>query len=234
MKSIKLEQYIAAQTAFSRRDILALIVNKKIVCNGHVVTDISMRIDPKHSHVMVDGSALIKPPEFYYFKFHKPKNMICTLSDPQNRRCLSQVIKTLKYPLFPVGRLDRDTTGLLLLTNDGSFCQSVIHPTNAIKKVYSVTVSSSLDNKTLSIIRTGFFLDDGPVQFESFVLTDHNQIQLTIIEGRNRIIRRAFEMLGFEVIHLKRISIGGISLGKLKMGDVRPLTPKERDLFKRS
>jgi 23S rRNA pseudouridine2605 synthase len=131
-----------------------------------------------------------------------------------------------------VGRLDRHTTGLLLLTNDGSFCQSIIHPTNAIIKAYSVTVSSTIDNKTLEHIRTGFFLDDGPVEFESFLLTDHNQIRLTIIEGRNRIIRRAFETLGFEVVHLKRIAIGGISLGKLKMGDVIPLTPKERQLIK--
>jgi 23S rRNA pseudouridine2605 synthase len=227
MASIKLEQYIAAQTSYSRRDIFALIKEEKIRCNGKLVTSITQEINPTNSHVVVDGTSLLTPPTFYYYKYYKSRNMICTLSDPKDRRCLQEVITKLKQPVFPVGRLDRQTTGLLLLTNDGHFSQKIIHPSQSIKKQYSVTLSKTLDRTTLIRIESGFFLEDGPVEFQELSLTDANQMKVTLLEGRNRLIRRAFEFLGYEVTHLKRLSIGPITLGKLKMGEIRPLTPTE-------
>ena len=227
MTSIKLEHYIAAQTTYSRRAVLDLINAKKVRCNGKLVTSIALEINPSHSHVIIDGQVLSQPPTFYYYKYYKPKNMICTLSDPKNRRCLQDVIKTIKIPLFPVGRLDRQTTGLLLLTNDGQFSHALTHPSHSIKKTYSVTLNHPLDQLTLSRLETGFFLEDGPVEFQSFSLTDTHQLQLTLLEGRNRIIRRSFEFLGYEVTHLKRLSIGQISLTKLKMGEFKVLSQKE-------
>ncbi len=227
MASIKLEHFISAQTSYSRRAILELIKLKKVRCNGKLVTSIALEINPSHSHVIIDGQVLSQPPTFYYYKYYKPKNMICTLSDPKGRRCLNDIIKKIKLPLFPVGRLDRQTTGLVLLTNDGQFSHSLIHPSQSIKKTYSVTLNAPLDQLTLSRLESGFFLEDGPVEFQSFLLTDAHQLQITLLEGRNRIIRRSFEFLNYEVTHLKRLSIGTISLGKLKMGDFKPLSQKE-------
>ena len=230
--TIKLEQYIAAQTPYSRRNILDLIKEKKVRCNGNLVTNIAHDIDPNNSHVVIDGTTLSTPPTFYYYKYYKPKNMICTLEDPKDRRCLKEVIKKLKKHIFPVGRLDRQSTGLLLLTNDGHFTQSIIHPSHDIKKQYSVTLNQCLDAVTIARLETGFFLDDGPVEFQGLIQEAPNQLKLTLTEGRNRIIRRSFEFLGYEVTHLKRLSIGPIKLGKLKMGEIRPLTPEERHTFK--
>lgn len=227
MKRIKLEQYIAAQTQYSRRAILALLNANKIKCNGKIITDITTEINPNNSHVIIDGQVLSSAPEFYYYKYYKPKNMICTLSDPKNRRCLADVINPLPAPVFPVGRLDRQTTGLLLLTNDGHFSQAIIHPSQSIKKNYSVTLKTPLDQHTVNRLTAGIILEDGPVEFQDIQITDSNQMRLSIEEGRNRIIRRTFECLGQEVTHLKRLSIGPISLGKLKMGEIMPLTRKE-------
>ncbi|RAP36124.1 hypothetical protein DID80_05680 [Candidatus Marinamargulisbacteria bacterium SCGC AAA071-K20] len=227
IKKIKLEQFIASQTKYSRREILALLTDNKIEVNGKIAESLVSEITIKKDTVTVSGEPVLFQIPFRYYKFYKPNNLLCTLEDPKGRPCVADYIKHLEPSLFPVGRLDRLTTGLLIITNDGSWANILTHPSYEVNKVYDVELDHSLSKNDIRRLQTGIFLEDGPIRFQQISLLSKDRLRVTLTEGRNRIIRRSFDFLGYKVVKLKRLSVGPIQLGKLQKGDIKPLSKGE-------
>lgn len=221
---MKLEQFIRAQTPFARREILSLLTDNQILVNGEVVENLTLEIDPQKDKVRVKGENLSGRVRFETFLFYKPKGIITTLKDPKGRRCIGDYVKKLTTYVFPVGRLDRATTGLLILTNNGEFAQDVSHPSNGWVKTYKVTLDKRLTQADGERLCDGILLEDGPARFDEMESLSPTSVRVKLHEGRNRIIRRMFELLGYEVTKLHRESIGGLSLQNMKTGDIKPVT----------
>lgn len=226
-KVMKLEQFISAQTSLSRREILDLLKEGKIEINGLRADSLIQEINLKSDKVTVEGAPLSGKVSFRYYKFYKPGNVLCTLEDPKGRPCVADFISHLEPSLFPVGRLDRHTTGLLIITNDGKWANVLTHPSYKVNKIYSVELDKPIQKNDLRRLQSGLFLEDGPVQFLSINIQSKTSLKITLNEGRNRIIRRTFDFLGYKVEKLKRLSIGPIQLGKLKKGEIKPLSKGE-------
>ncbi|MBT5856099.1 rRNA pseudouridine synthase [bacterium] len=222
-----IEQFIASQTPLSRRKITDAIKQGRVTVNNKVISKFTHLINPEKDRVKMDGTGIKSEMELLYFKLNKPRNIICTLEDPKGRDDLRKCLKGLPEQLFPIGRLDRNTNGLLLLTNDGNFAHMILHPTFEVPKTYQIKVNSPLPLNIEQRLKAGIFLSDGPVQAESVTRVSDNEVVITITEGRNRIIRRIFELFGYNNISLKRLSIGPIELEGLKEGQVAQLTKKE-------
>lgn len=227
MSHYTLEKFIASQTRLSRRRILDLLMAGKIKLNGIVAEQLTVSINPSKDRVVVNGESIYLRFDFVYYKYNKPKGVICTMKDPNGRPCLGTVLRGLPESVVPVGRLDRDTTGLLLLTNDGDFANVITHPRYHLPKLYRVSLNRNYTPKDISKLKTGFFLEDGPVRFTDIVPISKTSLDVTICEGRNRIVRRAFEHLGYEVKSLHRASIGSVNLGSIMPGESKALSKKE-------
>lgn len=234
MKNKKLIQFLISETDFSRRELFQLFTEKKIKVNRKTVSSFTDIIDPTKDQITINNQ-LVKPQhKFFYFKFNKPKNVLSTLDDPKNRTCLADFLKRHQNKnLFPIGRLDRNTTGLLLFTNDGELANKLLHPKFHFKKTYKVKLDKPILSKTLERLISGVILEDGPMRFDKIIQLEPNFLEVTISEGRNRIIRRAFSSQGYEVTGLKRIEFGPIKLGLLKPGELKPLNFSEIKLLKK-
>lgn len=198
--------------------------------NGKVIRELGAKADPTRDSVTVDGRTTV-PERLRYVAYHKPVGVVSSMSDPQGRPCIGDVTKRLKSHLFPVGRLDYDSSGLVLLTNDGEVAQRLSHPRFQVPKVYRVKVRGHMDEKALGRIRTGLRLADGltapaRVMVEG-KLENKMRLRVTIREGRQRQVRRMFEAVGHPVDKLSRASIGPVRLGALKIGSTRELTTRE-------
>jgi len=226
---ISLEDYVRQQSLISRRELLQYITSKKVTVNGNVVSDLRKDIHVSDK-VMVNGKQILNKHRYLYYKVNKPKGMLTTMDDPKGRYCIGDLIKELNLPLFPVGRLDRDSTGLIILTNDGDFSQRLSHPSYDCNKVYNVSLDKRLTKKDSERLLAGIILEDGPVIFKS-CLTDEFGAQVTLSEGRNRIVRRSFESLGYTVTQLKRVSIAALQLSNLKPGKAKAFTTAELKAF---
>ena len=222
-----IETFLASQTALSRREIFKHLQNKNISVNGHVIHSITHQINYKIDVVVVDGKRIYFKHRFMYYKFNKPRHVISTLDDPKGRKTVKDYMKKLPDSLFPIGRLDRQTKGLLLFTNDGQFSHALMHPSFKLPKTYIVTLDKPIEHTHLKRLSRSFFLDDGPVKFISIEKLSSLELKVDISEGRNRIIRRCFEFFGYTVTKLVRLSIGPIQLGPLKEGCFKPLSKKE-------
>lgn len=233
MNHYTLEKFIASQTRLSRRRILDLLTEGRIKVNGFVADQLTMKVNPSKDRIVVNGEPIYLRFDFVYYKYNKPKGVICTMKDPNGRPCIGTVLRGLPESVIPVGRLDRDTTGLLLLTNDGDFSNFVAHPRYHLSKTYRVTLNRNYTPRDISKLKVGFFLEDGPVRFTEVIPVSKTSLDVTICEGRNRIVRRAFESLGYEVKALHRASIGSVTLGSLMPGDALSLTKKEIEELKR-
>lgn len=232
MKKIRLDAFISSQTDHSRRDIEQFIKEKKITVNGRLETSFSAVVNPSTDSVCLNGEQISLITSHIYYKYHKPRGEITTMEDPKNRRHVGVVFKGIHRTLFPVGRLDRQTSGLLIATNDGAFSHRLTHPSYSCKKMYRVTLDSPIKKEDARRLLAGFFLEDGPVQFVSLSVVSEFGVDVSLQEGRNRIVRRSFEFFGYEVKKLHRISIGSVGLGKLKPGEYSALTPKELKALK--
>lgn len=233
----RLQKYLASAGIASRRQCEELIRQGLVTVNGKVVTELGTKIDTRVDKIIYNKNYVNPVKAKLYYKMNKPKDYITTTSDPKNRKTVLDLLAPdMKDKLFPVGRLDRNTTGLLLFTNDGALANRLLHPSKKIAKVYRVLVNGPLTKKQIASLETGVLLDDGPtspalVELESYE-DGRCQFLLTIYEGRNRQVRRMCEAIGHEVLALKRISFGGLTLGNLASGKVKPLNSAELRLLK--
>ncbi|MFC1753691.1 pseudouridine synthase [Thermoproteota archaeon] len=227
---MKLEHYIASQTTLSRRRILDLLKAGRILVNNTPPSSLLMPINLKKDTIMVDNKVIKPEISRLYYKFNKPDHVISTLDDPKGRPCLKEFMKQVPEQLFPVGRLDRHSTGLLLFTNDGEFANKILHPKYSLLKTYQVTLEKTLKILDIKRLQAGFFLSDGPCAFEDIDILAPNRCIVTLSQGRNRIVRRMFEHLGYVVQRLHRLSIGNIYLGDLKPGKFRRFMKNELPL----
>ncbi len=229
-----LNKYIAHSGVCSRRDAAELIKSGKVKLNGEVVTEPGRKIFDKDV-VMVGNKRVYPLNDLVYILLNKPKDYLTTTDDPQQRKTvLDLIVGATKDRVYPVGRLDRNTSGVLLLTNDGELAQKLTHPSNEIKKVYAVTLNKSLERKHFDEILKGVELEDGMAHVDVLAYTDaqdKTQIGVEIHSGRNRIVRRIFEKFGYDVKGLDRVMFAGLTKKNVNRGKWRYLNEKEvRDL----
>ncbi len=229
---MRINKYIASCGIASRRKCEKLIEDGLITVNGKVVTDLATNINEKKDKVEYDGKIIAPPKGFVYLKLNKPKGYICSASDPRGRKIVFDLIEDKSIRLFSVGRLDYDSEGLLLLTNDGNFANFLTSASSGVEKTYIVTVEGELKESELAVMRAGVVESDGTrlpkakVVFKSFK-DNVTRLEITIDEGKNRQIRRMFEAIDRTIIMLKRVRIGEVSLGGLKRGEYRDLKESE-------
>ena len=227
---VRLQKYLSDCGVASRRKSEELIEQGKVRVNGKIAS-IGEKIDPKHDTITVSGKKIVHQKTHTYIMLHKPRGFITTMSDEMDRKCVAQLIQDVPARVYPVGRLDRDSEGLLLFTNDGAFANAMTHPSKHVPKTYRVTVRPSITQEQLTALTQGVIIDDGvTAPAEVRVITkEENRVVLEIIlyEGRNRQIRKMCEALGLEVARLRRTAIGTVKLGMLKQGDWRELTEDE-------
>ncbi|MGF7049994.1 23S rRNA pseudouridine2605 synthase [Paenibacillus sp. DS2015] len=228
----RLQKILAQAGIASRRKCEELIVAGKVEVNGETVTTLGTKADPDQDIITVAGKP-IKHEKKVYVVMNKPKGVITSASDPEGRKVVSDYLKGIHERVYPVGRLDYDTEGLLLLTNDGEFANLLTHPKHHVPKTYMATVKGVPHGSELDKLKAGIMLDDGmtaPAEVEyKDIDTAKNEsiISITIHEGRNRQVRRMFEAISHPVIKLKRIAFGELLLHNLKRGLYRHLTKDE-------
>ena len=229
-EKVRLQKFMSECGVASRRKSEELIESGKVRVNG-AVASLGDKINPKNDTVTVSGKKIVKQKEHKYIMLHKPRGFITTMSDEMERKCVAQLISDVPQRVYPVGRLDRESEGLLLFTNDGEFANALTHPKKHVSKTYRVTVRPGVTDEQLSAITEGIIIDDrktAPAEVR-VVTKEENRVVLEIIlyEGRNRQIRKMCEQLDLEVARLKRTAIGSVKLGMLKQGDWRDLTEDE-------
>ncbi len=226
---VRLNRYIANSGLGSRRDADAMILQGKVMVNGVVVTELGVKVGPKDK-VKVDGERVM-PEKPVYILLNKPKGFITTTDDPNDRKTVMDLIDLPgKERIYPVGRLDRNTTGVLLLTNDGELSQKLTHPSFEIKKIYRAKLNKKPSKEHMVAWVDGIELEDGYMAFTQVGFVDQNDptiLGLEIHSGRNRIVRRMFEHFGYEVEALDRVLLGEFDKIKLGRGKWRFLTEKE-------
>lgn len=235
-EQLPLNKYIAHAGVCSRRDAADLIKQGKVTVNGHPVTEPGTKVQPSDT-VKVNGKKVVISRNFVYILLNKPKDYITTTDDPQGRKTVLDLIRhATTERVFPVGRLDRNTSGVLLLTNDGDLAQKLAHPSHEIKKIYHVVLDKPLTKTDFDkIIGGGITLEDGPAQVDVLAYAepkDKTQIGLEIHSGRNRIVRRIFEHLGYDVRGLDRVMYAGLTKKNVQRGKWRLLTEKEIRILK--
>ncbi|MEM9416887.1 MAG: pseudouridine synthase [Bacteroidota bacterium] len=227
-KSIRLNKLISNAGVCARRAADALIQAGKITVNGQIVTTLGYQVAP-HDVVQYQGQTL-KTSKPVYVLLNKPKDYITTMQDPQGRKTVLQLVKNAcPERIYPVGRLDRYTTGLLLLTNDGDLAKKLAHPTSNVKKLYHVLLNRPLSDADFDQIKAGVVLEDGVAQVDKLEIVeqDRTSIGLEIHMGRNRVVRRIFEHLGYKVVKLDRVLYGHLTKKDLARGKWRMLTDRE-------
>ncbi|MFZ1688534.1 MAG: pseudouridine synthase [Flavobacteriales bacterium] len=231
---VRLNRFIANSGICSRREADDLIVAGTVTVNGKVVTELGTKVGP--DDVITYGGARISMEKKRYVLINKPKDTITTTEDPMDRRTvMSLVSAACPERLYPVGRLDRNTTGVLLLTNDGDLAKKLTHPSHGAEKIYHVTLDKSVTAKDLRQLTDGIALEDGPSAADeaSYVGESKSEVGLKLHMGRNRIVRRMFEAMGYEVVKLDRVLFAGLTKKDLQRGHWRHLTEKEVTLLKR-
>ena len=226
---IRLNKYLSNAGICSRREADTLIAAGNVSVNGKVITEMGYKVS-RDDEVKFDGR-LITPEQKEYVLLNKPKNHITTTRDEKGRRTVMELISSAsKSRLLPVGRLDRNTTGLLLFTNDGDMAKKLTHPSHGIRKIYHVELDKSLRMTDLKKIQSGLVLEDGPVEVDDVSFIENKskrEVGIELHSGRNRIVRRIFEHLGYRVVKLDRVVIAGLTKKDLPRGHWRYLTPQE-------
>ncbi|CAH0118703.1 MULTISPECIES: pseudouridine synthase [unclassified Paenibacillus] len=235
----RLQKILAAAGVASRRKCEELILQGKVEVNGQAVTTLGTKADPANDLITVNGKPIATEKKIYMM-FNKPKGVITSANDPQGRKVVTDFLAGVRERVYPVGRLDYDTEGLLLLTNDGEFANLLTHPKHHVPKTYLATVKGVPHGTQLDRLKEGIMLEDGmtsPAEVEyQDVDPDKNEatIRITIYEGRNRQVRRMFEAISHPVVRLKRIKFGELSLQNLKRGRYRLLTAQEVNELKQA
>ncbi|NLL63164.1 MAG: rRNA pseudouridine synthase [Ruminococcaceae bacterium] len=229
-EKIRLQKYMAECGIASRRKSEDLIVAGKVTVNGKVA-NLGDKINPKKDKVSVDGRKLQVETELKYIMLNKPRGYITTMSDEMDRKCVAELVSDVGVRVYPVGRLDKDSEGLLLLTNDGEFANKMTHPKNQVPKTYRVTIYPSITEEQINELMTGIMIDGKKtLPADVHVVTQEKNrvvLEIVICEGRNRQIRKMCEGVGLKVARLRRVAIGPVKLGMLKQGTHRDLTSQE-------
>lgn len=227
---VRLQKYMADNGIASRRKSEELIAAGKVKVNGRVAS-IGDKVTPGKDKVTVFGKRVAQKKHLYYVMLHKPRGFVTTMHDEMGRKCVADLVRDVPARVYPVGRLDRESEGLLLLTNDGEFANALTHPSKHIPKTYRVTVRPDITKEQLQAFEQGIVIDGRmTMPAEAHVLERHEGrtiVEVVIYEGRNRQIRKMCEALNLEVARLKRVKIGSLKLGMLKRGDHRFLTEEE-------
>ena len=229
-----LNKFLAHSGVCGRREAAELVKEGKVKVNNEVVTEPGHKVAPA-DEVRFNGKRVFLAKNLVYILLNKPKDFITTTSDPQNRKTVLDIVsKATTERVYPVGRLDRNTSGVLLFTNDGDLAQKLTHPSNEIKKIYAVTLNKPLEKKDFDMILKGVMLEDGAANVDVLAyadMKDKTQVGVEIHSGRNRIVRRIFESLGYDVRNLDRVVFAGLTKKNVERGKYRFLTEKEvRDL----
>ena len=233
---MRLQKYLALCGVSSRRNAEKMIADGRVKVDGQLVTGMGFLVDEAHVSVLVDGKPVHPEAEKHYIAYYKPVGEVTTVSDPEGRPTVMQKFADYPVRLFPVGRLDFDSEGLLLLTNDGELMNRLLHPSHEVPKTYLCKISNRVSEESLRQLRHGVMMDGrltSPaevrlVRYEAF----SSVVLVTIHEGRNRQVRRMFEAVGHQVVQLRRIGFGPIRLGDLPRGLWRRLTQAEVDRLK--
>ncbi|MDO5533937.1 MAG: pseudouridine synthase [Propionibacteriaceae bacterium] len=231
-EGIRLQKVLAQAGVASRRAAENMIAEGRVEVNGKLVTEQGRRVDPERDVVRVDGSRIPPPRRHIYAVLNKPRGVVCTMDDPEGRPTVADHLGGYsRERLFHVGRLDTDTEGMLLLTNDGDFAQRMMHPSYELTKTYVAEVEGFVENATLKKLSKGIRLDDGPVKPDEVKLgirtEQRTMVTVVLHEGRNRIVRRMFDAVGHPVRVLARTQIGPVRMGQLPAGQLRDLTRDE-------
>ncbi len=230
-KMERLQKVIANSGFTSRRKAEELILNKKVKVDGEVVDTLGLKVSAK-AVIEVDGTIILKQQEKVYYILNKPRGVVTTTKDQYNRKTVVDLIDST-VRIYPVGRLDFDTTGLLILTNDGEFANKMMHPSSEVEKVYIAKVKGIPNGKDIAILKSGVVIDGiktakARVKLKKKdIKANTSVLELTIHEGRNHQVKKMFEVLGFEVLKLKREKIAFLTLDGLKSGEYRKLNQKE-------
>jgi 23S rRNA pseudouridine2605 synthase len=228
---IRLQKLLAQSGVASRRRCEELMLAGLVEVDGEVVTRLGTKVDPRTAVIRVEGHRLPPVSPHVYLALNKPRGVVSTMSDPEGRRTLSDLVADRPERLFHVGRLDTDTSGLIILTNDGDFAQRLAHPSYEVDKTYVAEVAGDVSKATLKQLRDGVTLEDGPVTVSAARIVQRGSgrtiVELVIHEGRNRIVRRLLDAVGHPVKKLTRTRIGPVALGQLKPGELRDLTREE-------
>jgi 23S rRNA pseudouridine2605 synthase len=225
---MRLNKFLALCGLGSRRKCESLIQAGRVAIDGNVVESLGISVNEQTSIVKVDGKRVFPPQEFVYILLNKPKGYVTTANDELGRKTVLDLLPD-KFRLFPVGRLDKDTMGALLLTNDGEFAFQLIHPKFNVDKIYQVSLNRPINNADVQKLQSGILLEEGvtsPCQVK-IVQPDQKKIEIILHEGRKRQIRRMLKSLGYEVVDLIRTQFGAIVLKNLKPGEWRYLTDQE-------
>ena len=230
-KLVRLQKFLADCGVASRRKSEEFIADGIVKVNG-VIAKIGDKIDPIKDKVTVKGKKIMAPKEGYrYIILHKPRGYVTTMSDELDRKCVAELVKDIPLRLYPVGRLDKDSEGLLIMTNDGDFANKLMHPSKHMPKRYRVTVRPEVSEEQLAQFNIGMEIDGKKTMpADAFVISRQPGrvvLEIVLYEGKNRQIRKMCEKLGLEVARLKRTAIGNVKLGMLAPGKWRELTPEE-------
>ncbi|HKE70961.1 MAG TPA: pseudouridine synthase [Nocardioidaceae bacterium] len=231
VERVRLHKLLAQRGVASRRKCEELMLAGRVTVDGEVVTRLGTTVDARRAVIRVDGQRLPPQTDHVYVALNKPLGVVSTMSDPQGRPTLAELVAGRPERLFHVGRLDTDTDGLILLTNHGELAHRLTHPSYAVDKVYVAQVAGVVRPATQRRLRDGVELDDGPAVADRLQIRDSHGgrtlLELTIHEGRNRIVRRMLDAVGHPVQRLTRIAFGSVRLGSLRPGESRELTDDE-------
>ncbi len=233
-RGVRLQKVLSQAGIASRRVAERMIIDGRVEVDGQVVTELGTRVDPDASVIRVDGARVMLDDSLVYLALNKPRGMHSTMSDDRGRPCIGDLVEHRvrgNKKLFHVGRLDADTEGLILLTNDGELAHRLMHPSFEVPKTYLATVNGSVPRGLGKKLRAGIELDDGPVAVDDFAVVDaipgKTLLRVTLHEGRKRIVRRMLAEAGFPVQALVRTDIGAVALGEQRPGSIRALRRNE-------
>jgi 23S rRNA pseudouridine2605 synthase len=233
-RGVRLQKVLSQAGIASRRLAEKMIIDGRVEVDGQLVTELGTRVDPDVSVIRVDGARIVLDDSLVYLALNKPQGMHSTMSDDRGRPCIGDLVEHRvrgNKKLFHVGRLDADTEGLILLTNDGELAHRLMHPSYEVPKTYLATVNGSVPRGLGKKLRAGIDLDDGPIAVDDFAVVDaipgKTLIRVTLHEGRKRIVRRMLAEVGFPVQTLVRTDIGTVSLGDQRPGSIRALRRNE-------
>lgn len=229
---IRLNKYLAQLGIASRRKADEMITQGRVSIDGETVRTLGVKVDPSSQEIAVDHVPVDKPPSRKdFWAFYKPKNVVTTLKDPEKRPCVGDWVDQMKTHVFPVGRLDFDAEGLLLLTNDGELSNRLLHPRYHVVKTYRIKVKGHPDNLILKKLRSGVKLEDGFIKPKTVKiekqLKENSWMIIQVTEGRKHLVKRMCLRIGHPVIRLIRVGFGPLTVQDLKPGQMRKLTPQE-------